>query len=135
MNSKRRKLQMKNSEQEGESSSNFNNSLWKLEENVAYMAFLNKNSHLFESNWHQRKSLKINVLMSKIIKTRSPAQCRSHHQKMMKYHQSIPNIIDHILNLQKLSPIPEATVEERVEFTPSTDIILQDLSDKWGWVE
>jgi len=46
--------------------------------------------------------MKINVLMSQEVKTRSPDQCRSHHQKMMHYHHSIPNIIKHIDDLSKM---------------------------------
>jgi hypothetical protein len=101
------------------------------------MTFLRENGHLFESDWHQRKSLKINVLMSRLIQTRSPAQCRSHHQKMMKYHHSIPSIVDHILDLQRSAPAKEAAAieEPRAALTPGTDVILQDLSDKWGWVD
>lgn len=40
--------------------------------------------------------MKINVRMSMWIKTRSPDQCRSHHQKMMKYHSDIPTIVNYI---------------------------------------
>jgi hypothetical protein len=43
--------------------------------------------------------MKINVLMSAAVKTRSADQCRSHHQKMIKYHRDIPNIITHIQSL------------------------------------
>jgi hypothetical protein len=43
--------------------------------------------------------MKINVLMSEAIRTRSADQCRSHHQKMVKYHRDIPNIIAHIREL------------------------------------
>lgn len=71
----------------------FNESFWSDEENLTYMRFLEESGHLFDSNWAQRKNIKINVLMSEYIKTRSPLQCRSHHQKMMKFHHSIPQII------------------------------------------
>jgi hypothetical protein len=57
--------------------------------------------HLFEMGKKERKEIKINVLMSKLIVTRNPDQCRSHHQKMMKYHNSIPEIISHITTLEK----------------------------------
>jgi hypothetical protein len=39
--------------------------------------------------------------MSKLITSRNPDQCRSHHQKMIKYHNSIPEIIAHISDLEK----------------------------------
>jgi len=47
------------------------------------------------SKFH-RKSQKVNQKMSKFIKTRSGEQCRSHHQKMMKYHNDIPSIISYV---------------------------------------
>jgi len=46
-----------------------------------------------------RKSQKVNLQMSKFIKTRSGEQCRSHHQKMMKYHDDIPSIIAYVKTL------------------------------------
>lgn len=33
--------------------------------------------------------------MSQQVKTRSADQCRSHHQKVLKYHHSIEEIIQH----------------------------------------
>jgi hypothetical protein len=48
----------------------------------------------------QRRDSKINVLMSKAIGTRSADQCRSHHQKMIKYHTDIPTIIAHVVGMQ-----------------------------------
>ena len=67
---------------------------------MVYLHFLQEFGDLFDSDWHQRKSLKINVLMSQHIHTRSPLQCRSHHQKMMKFHKDIPQIIEHLSKLK-----------------------------------
>jgi hypothetical protein len=39
--------------------------------------------------------------MKRGIETRTAEQCRSHHQKMLKYHGDIPGIIAHIACLQK----------------------------------
>ena len=61
--------------------------------------------------------------MAKYIKTRSSGQCRSHHQKMLKKHGSIDNIIlSH--NLQQepneicddLSEYPEMRNEGEIYF-------------------
>jgi hypothetical protein len=38
-------------------------------------------------------------MMSAHVGTRSPDQCRSHHQKMMKHHPNIPSIVSHIRSL------------------------------------
>lgn len=74
----------------------FNCSLWTANENHAYMRFLELNQQLFYRSKTDRRLFKINVLMSIAVGSRSPDQCRSHHQKMMKYHGDIPSIIDHI---------------------------------------
>lgn len=82
----------------------FSVSLWRLEENVAYMDFLKTNEALFTASKIERKNKKINILMSEYIKSRSPAQCRSHHQKMGKHHGDIGGIIRHIQRLTALVP-------------------------------
>jgi len=64
---------------------------------------------MFESPKENRRTLKVNKLLSLHIKTRSPDQCRSHHQKMIKYHQSIEGILHHVGLLQNKfyeSPCP-----------------------------
>jgi hypothetical protein len=40
-----------------------------------------------------RKSRKIFIKMSKALRTRVPEQCRSHHQKMIELHSSLPELI------------------------------------------
>lgn len=37
-------------------------------------------------------------MMSKKVKTRSPQQCHSHHQKMIKKYGSIDNIVSDVQN-------------------------------------
>lgn len=37
-------------------------------------------------------------MMSKKVKTRSPQQCHSHHQKMIKKYGTIDNIINDVQN-------------------------------------
>lgn len=36
-----------------------------------------------------RKSKKVFLNMSKVVKTRTADQCRSHHQKILIYHKSL----------------------------------------------
>jgi len=45
--------------------------------------------------------MKINVLISQQVKTRSPDQCRSHHQKMKKNHSDLLSIIRYIEGQEK----------------------------------
>jgi len=37
--------------------------------------------------------------MSKLIKTRSPKQVKSHHQKLIKQHGSVDSIVEYFSNL------------------------------------
>ena len=39
--------------------------------------------------------------MSKVVKTRSKNQCRTHHQKMIKVHKKISNIIHYFRQKKK----------------------------------
>ena len=84
----------------GKTAKGFNSSLWKPEENTGYMCFLVENYQLFLLSNNERRLRKINVLMSETIKTRSPDQCRSHHQKMMKFHHDIPSIVEYIRSIR-----------------------------------
>lgn len=68
------------------------------------MNFLRANEALLTASKLERKHKKINILMSEHIKSRSPSQCRSHHQKMGKHHGDIEGIISHIEMLMDLAP-------------------------------
>lgn len=64
--------------------------------------------------------MKINVLMSQWVKTRSPDQCRSHHQKMIKYHRDITNIIRHIRSLPVEEDSPKLeTLSNQLQDVPT----------------
>jgi hypothetical protein len=52
-------------------------------------------------------------MLSVYVKTRNPDQCRSHHQKMMKYHESIAGICEHILTMRNLSGEIGKEIESR----------------------
>jgi len=67
-----------------------------------------------------RRSQKLFLQMSKFIGTRSPDQCRSHHQKTMKYHHTIDGVINFFGNLstsidnsqQQLEPPQEILIKK-----------------------
>ena len=40
-----------------------------------------------------RKLNKVFLKMSRVVGTRSADQCRSHHQKILKYHTSLQHIV------------------------------------------
>lgn len=98
----------------GRSAKGFNSSLWKAEENAAYMCFLVDNYALFLLSNNERRLRKINVLMSQAVRTRSPDQCRSHHQKMMKFHHDIPSIVEHIRTIRTPDP-PSPSPQQRIK--------------------
>ncbi|CAD8207916.1 unnamed protein product [Paramecium pentaurelia] len=60
---------------------------WSQQEHQTYLDFLQQNQQIMESQ-DQKKSNKIFKQMSEIIGSRSPSQCRSHHQKFNPFiHQ------------------------------------------------
>lgn len=67
---------------------------WTPSEQRLYIQFLKE--HMEDmGNKVARKSNKVFLKMSKLVKTRSADQCRSHHQKILKYHYSLELIIKH----------------------------------------
>lgn len=66
-------------------------SRWTHEENVLYKRFLRQNSRKFTHNC-SKKFLKFEK-MSYEIGSKTPNQCRSHHQKMIIKFKTIQNII------------------------------------------
>lgn len=75
---------------------------WSLEENLKYKTFLENNLALFQTGASVRRLVKVNVMISQEVGTRSSDQCRSHHQKMIKYHTSIEGVIAHVHLLQSM---------------------------------
>jgi hypothetical protein len=69
------------------------NYFWTDAENRRYASFLQEFSHLFELSPEERRLKKVNLLMSKKVRTRNTTQCHSHHQKMLEKYGSIKNII------------------------------------------
>jgi hypothetical protein len=51
--------------------------------------------------YHERSKLKINVLMSKQVRTRTSHQCHSHHQKMIKKFGSLTSLIEFTLGIHQ----------------------------------
>ncbi|CAD8091582.1 unnamed protein product [Paramecium sonneborni] len=58
----------------------YNNGHWTHKEHKLYMQFIEKNKEIMMKS-DMKKQEKIFKQMSLIIKSRSPSQCRSHHQK------------------------------------------------------
>ncbi|CAD8117130.1 unnamed protein product [Paramecium sonneborni] len=61
---------------------------WSEQEHKTYIEFLNMHKTVMESQ-DQKKTSKIFKLMSETIGTRSPSQCRSHHQKFNPFVHSV----------------------------------------------
>ena len=65
---------------------------WTEAENMKYAEYLKMNFGLMHDKLG-RRTKKIFERMSRLIKTRCPTQCRSHHQKCMKKYQSMERIV------------------------------------------
>ena len=70
------------------------NGIWTLLESEKYKNFLKRYRTIFLDH-RLRRCNQIFVKMAKRMKSRGPLQCRSHHQKMLKKHHTIDQIISH----------------------------------------
>lgn len=67
---------------------------WSISEQKIYISFLEEN--LQEMGCRTlRKTEKVFMHMARQVRTRTADQCRSHHQKILKYHNSLQDIIDY----------------------------------------
>lgn len=58
-----------------------------------------------------KKNARIYEMMSDMIITRNPSQCRSHHQKMEKYRNTIKDIISSVT--EKYEPSVYEDIKEK----------------------
>ncbi len=68
---------------------------WSQIENHKYITFIQKNRSSIDNQDKSKRSRIFNK-MALYIKTRNPIQCRSHHQKLLKYYKTIEGIIKHL---------------------------------------
>ena len=66
---------------------------WTQHEHHMYINFLTKKSHLLSLSLNDKKKAQPLRKMAEFIGSKDARQCRSHHQKMMKRHKSIDNIV------------------------------------------
>lgn len=65
---------------------------WSATEQRHYVSFLEDNLSEMKSR-AARKSQKVFLQMSRLVRTRTAEQCRSHHQKVLKSHETVEEII------------------------------------------
>lgn len=66
-------------------------------ENQIYLKFMMENINDFMTE-KARRTTKVFYRLSKILKRRTPDQCRSHHQKLqMKYQDDLNGIMQEVL--------------------------------------
>ena len=58
--------------------------VWTLEENKAYLGFLQRNKASFTSEASRREERVFCRLSELLRKKRTPEQCRSHHQQLLE---------------------------------------------------
>ena len=69
---------------------------WNYQENQIYLQFMIENINDFLTEKSRRKT-KVFFRLSKILKKRTPDQCRSHHQKLqLKYKDDLYSIIGEV---------------------------------------
>ena len=97
-------------------------SRWTPEENVLYLRFLKHNQDKFTGKC-PKKFLKFER-MSFEIESKTPDQCRSHHQKMMMRYKSVENII------RGRVPGEESEVENRSEKSFETEFSSEQMAEE-----
>ena len=90
---------------------------WSQDEQILYKKFLGDHLVLFQDK-STRKSNKVFLKMSGIITTRTPQQCRTHHQKMFKFHGSQEAILNSPSRLRRASQ----TIEQKKGRRASTRV-------------
>jgi plasmid maintenance system antidote protein VapI len=69
---------------------------WSSKENAVYLEFMRNNISDFTTE-KARRTTKVFFRLSKILKKRTPDQCRSHHQKLqMKHKDDIYEIMNEV---------------------------------------
>jgi hypothetical protein len=83
--------------------------------------FLKGFLELIKGDTLQKRKYHLNRMLSKHIGSRSPVQCRSHHQKMIKAFKTPENIIANLEKenspfIEKISRSQELTTQEMTPF-------------------
>lgn len=86
---------------------------WTLAENGAYVEFLKDNDKVMKDESNRRSS-KIFLEMSLFIRTKTPEQCRTHHQKVLGKYESIEKIMS--LYLQDQEKRKRETGEQKSKY-------------------
>jgi hypothetical protein len=76
--------------------------------------FLATRRALFDMSVNERKCRGVHTKMSKVIKSRTSCQCRSHHQKMLVKYGTIDNVLremKHMLTGKTLKEL-ESSVDQ-----------------------
>ena len=126
---------------------------WDEDENMRYRGFLRDYMGMLTKNTEERRSLKVNVRMSRYVRSRTTKQCRSHHQKMLKHHGSIAGILEYFSEKECKEKVSEAgTMIERDEKTKKGDYLIggvmeikevnegmpsfwdQMIAESWGYI-
>jgi hypothetical protein len=66
---------------------------WSEIEQMRYIKCLDSRRKLFDLTAPEKNKIGVHKIMSRYVKVRNSAQCRSHHQKMIKKYGSIEAII------------------------------------------
>jgi hypothetical protein len=65
---------------------------WSEEEKLRYLLFIDHHGGRLATR-ERRRLWRVFRSMASFVGTRRAAQCRSHHEKMEHYYQSLPNIV------------------------------------------
>lgn len=69
---------------------------WSIKDNIKYITFLKNVIQHFESE-KTRRAFKVFKVLADYLGTKTQAQCKSHHQKMIKQYSTIDTIIQKVI--------------------------------------
>jgi hypothetical protein len=109
----------------GKSDKRQHRSHWKESEQRKYVNYLIDNRRYFELSIREKKARGIHSRLSRIIKTRSANQCRSHHQKMANKFGSFTGIIEGFRSLVSISNLEKFAQQQSIKIAEGAGILAE----------
>jgi predicted NodU family carbamoyl transferase len=92
---------------------------WSPYENSLYLRFILKHLQEFETERGRRRN-KVFYRLSKILRRRTPDQCRSHHQKLqLKHGENLAAIISEVQRKIQVAALHELSKRQRLSLEPA----------------
>lgn len=99
---------------------------WSSRENTIYLHFMRHNLDDFRTE-KSRRTTKVFFRLSKILKKRTPDQCRSHHQKLQMKHKDDVEAIMEEIQMKINKTIAEEYVSSQIRMQYNNTLTKKEL--------